>query len=80
MEGPGGGPGRPISRLRPGSKSWDFYTGEDIENGWIVFTGVQSLTVRRMGAKYCGTVITVRILATGNHLEDPGRPGVELTE
>lgn len=32
-----------ISRLRPGTTTWNFYTDADIENGWLVFTDVQSI-------------------------------------
>jgi hypothetical protein len=30
-----------ISRLRPGAKTWDYYTDEDITDGWLVFEGVK---------------------------------------
>lgn len=39
-----------ISPLRPGTKTWDFYAGGDIENGWIVFRGVDDLTIQPPGA------------------------------
>jgi len=38
-----------ISLLRPGAETWDFYTGGDIENGWIVFRGVDELTMQPPG-------------------------------
>jgi hypothetical protein len=31
-----------ISLLRPGTDRWDYYTERDIENGWIVFSGVDT--------------------------------------
>jgi hypothetical protein len=39
-----------ISPLRPGTETWDFYTGEDIENGWIIFRGVDDFTIHPPGA------------------------------
>lgn len=30
-----------ISRLRPGAKTWDFYTDADIPDGWLVFREVR---------------------------------------
>lgn len=32
-----------ISRVRPGSATWDSYTDEDIADAWLVFTGVQKV-------------------------------------
>ncbi|HEY1184905.1 MAG TPA: DUF6258 family protein [Bryobacteraceae bacterium] len=102
-----------ISRLRPGSTSWDFYTDEDISDGWLVFTGVReivfdppgplpddyicglsvvgrepaenrdlySFQLSTAGSRKdgSGTAVSIRILAAGMHLEDPSRPGVEIT-
>lgn len=38
-----------ISRLKPGAKTWDFYTDADIKDGWLVFTGVHSLRLEPVG-------------------------------
>lgn len=32
-----------ISRLRPGTNTWDYYTDADITNGWLVFSDVRSV-------------------------------------
>src|SRR6266487_4039315 len=32
-----------ISRLKSGTKTWDFYSDEDIKDGWLVFSHVQSV-------------------------------------
>lgn len=34
-----------ISRIRSESGDWNFYSDEDIENGAIVFTGIQSISL-----------------------------------
>src|SRR5262244_3161493 len=33
-----------ISRLQPGTDSWNFYSGGDIPDGWVVFTDAVSIT------------------------------------
>lgn len=38
-----------ISRLKPGSETWDFYTDADIEDGWVVFTDVRSVRFEPTG-------------------------------
>jgi hypothetical protein len=38
-----------ISLLRPGKETWDFYTGGDIEDGWIVFRGIDELIIQPPG-------------------------------
>jgi hypothetical protein len=38
-----------ISRVRPGTTTWDFYSERDIENGVIVLTGVESLRLEPGG-------------------------------
>ena len=38
-----------ISRLRPGSKTWDFYTEANIKDGWLVFSDVRSLRFEPAG-------------------------------
>lgn len=38
-----------ISRLQPGAKTWDFYTDEDIKDGWLVFTGIRSVRLEPAG-------------------------------
>lgn len=35
-----------ISLLRPGSQKWDYYSERDIENGWIVFSGVDTFKMQ----------------------------------
>ncbi|AVF35278.1 DUF6258 family protein [Rahnella sikkimica] len=39
-----------ISRLKPGSQNWGFYTDEDIGDGYMVFSGVTSFQVSPPGA------------------------------
>jgi hypothetical protein len=102
-----------ISRLKPGSSTWDFYDGADIKDGWLVFSGVQSLRFEPPGpvpndlindisvrpvvsdptqpvsqfelsigsVDHTGTSteVLVRIEAVGVHLEDPLKPGDEIT-
>lgn len=29
-----------ISRIKENTNSWDYYSDEDVENGWLVFTGI----------------------------------------
>jgi len=38
-----------ISRLRPGTHSWEYYNEKDIEDGLIVLSGVQSITLAPPG-------------------------------
>ena len=102
-----------ISRVRPGTKTWNFYTDADIKDGWIVFSDVRSLrfepagplpndhieivsvqlidVVREKGwwlfelstgsvdETGHSTEVLVRIEASRVHLEDPQKPGVEIT-
>ena len=102
-----------ISRLRPGAKTWDFYTDADIKDGWLVFTGVRAirfepsgplpndlindisvkpihspvgefaylfeLSIGSVGDTGDSTEVWVRIEAGRLHLEDPTKPGVEIT-
>jgi hypothetical protein len=102
-----------ISRLKPGTKTWDFYNEADIKDGWLVFTDVQSLRFEPAGPlpndlinnvsvksidstavrpgfhfelsigsvddKGNSTEVFVRIEASRVHLEDPAKPGVEIT-
>ncbi len=102
-----------ISRLKPGTTIWDYYSAEDIPDGWLVFSQVRSIRFEPPGflpneyindvsaklidpsenhAGYLfelsiGSVaetgdrkeVTVQIEADRIHLEDPARPGVEIT-
>ena len=107
-----------ISRIRNASGNWEFYTEEDITDGRIVFTDVDSLefdppglipndlinslnvesvilegedlntaglylfkaNITSVGPEgYRGQVL-ILIAARGVHLEDPQRPGIEITE
>ena len=102
-----------ISRLKPGTKTWEFYTDADIKDGWLVFSDVRSLrfeppgplpndlindvSVQMIdlieGQRCClfelsissvdesgnSTEVLVRINASRIHLEDPLKPGVEIT-
>lgn len=34
-----------ISFLRPGSSIWDYYSEHDLQDGWIVLSGVDKLTI-----------------------------------
>lgn len=38
-----------ISRLRPGAKTWDFYTDADIADGWLVFREVRGIYCEPQG-------------------------------
>lgn len=33
-----------ISKLRPGTTTWDYYTDEDVVDGWLVFIGVAEIS------------------------------------
>jgi hypothetical protein len=102
-----------ISRLKPGTETWDYYTDADIKDGWLVFTEVGSVRfepagplpndlindvsvklVELPGAEPAclfeisigsvddrgnSTEVHVRIEAGGVHLEDPAKPGMEIT-
>ena len=102
-----------ISRVRPGTKTWNFYTDADIKNGWLVFSDVRSLSFEPSGPlpndfmevmsvqsvesdggqrwwlfepsigsvdeSGHSTEVLVRIEASRVHLEDPQKPGVEIT-
>lgn len=35
-----------ISLLRPGTDKWDYYTERDILDGWIVFSGVDTVKMQ----------------------------------
>ncbi len=35
-----------ISLLQPGTDKWDYYTERDIQNGWIVFSGVDTVKMQ----------------------------------
>jgi len=34
-----------ISFLRPGSTTWNYYSEHDLEEGWIIFSGVDKVTI-----------------------------------
>ncbi len=102
-----------ISRLKPGAKIWDFYTGADITDGRLVFSDVRSvrfdppgplpndlinevsvkaidspekqpsylfeLSVDSVDDTGNRTEVLVRIEASRMHLEDPAKPGIEIT-
>lgn len=38
-----------ISRIRSASGNWEYYNGENIEDGLIVFTGVKSISLEPQG-------------------------------
>src|SRR5947208_9535491 len=38
-----------ISRLRPGTNTWAFYTGGDINDGWLVFNDVTRIQFEPSG-------------------------------
>jgi hypothetical protein len=38
-----------ISRLKPGTKTWDFYVDADIKDGWLVFSNVRSVRFEPTG-------------------------------
>ena len=101
-----------ISRLKPGTKTWDFYAGADIEDGWLVFRDSRSVTFEPSGpipndlindisvkpidsdsSTYLfelsidsvddsanRTEVIIRIQASGFHLEDPTKPGIEIKD
>ena len=102
-----------ISRVKPGAKTWEFYTDADIVDGWLVFSDVRSIRFEPSGPlpndlineisvkptdsrerqpAYLfelsigsvddagnSTEVFVRIEAGRVHLEDPEKPGVEIT-
>ena len=102
-----------ISRLKPGAKTWEFYTDADITDGWLVFSDVHSVRFEPPGPlpndlinevsvkpidsperqpAYLFEVFIDSVDGTGNrtevlvrieagrvHLEDPAKPGVEIT-
>jgi hypothetical protein len=102
-----------ISRLKPGAKTWEFYTDADITDGWLVFSDVRSvrfepagplpndlinevsvkptdspegqpaylfeLSIGSVDDSGNSTEVFVRVEASGLHLEDPSKPGVEIT-
>lgn len=35
-----------ISLLRPGTDRWDYYTERDIQNGWVIFSGVDAVIMK----------------------------------
>lgn len=101
-----------ISRVRSASAQWEFYIDEDIEDGLIVFTGIESVIFEPQGlipndeiefvsieplednkdkflfnlfAVSCDkngkcTEGTIKIIATGIHLEDPHNPDCAIKE
>ena len=38
-----------ISRLRKGSTEWNYYTDKDIDDGWLVFSGLKSVQMSPAG-------------------------------
>jgi len=102
-----------ISRLKPGAKTWEFYTDADITDGWLVFSDAHSVrfeppgplpndVINEVSVKPIDaperqsafqfelstdsvdgtgnrTEVCVRIEASWLHLEDPAKPGVEIT-
>lgn len=34
-----------ISRVKENTDSWNYYSDEDIENGWIIFTGISCIKI-----------------------------------
>jgi hypothetical protein len=38
-----------ISRLKPGTKTWDFYTDADIKDAWLIFSDVWSIQFEPSG-------------------------------
>ena len=102
-----------ISRIRSPSGEWNFYTAEDIADGRIVFTGVESIyfeppgllpndfineiTVRpadgepdkrwvfeasisSVAPDGSSAEVTVRIIGSDVHLEDPARGDLKIRE
>ena len=102
-----------ISRLKPGTETWDYYNEADIKDGWLVFTEVSTVCFEPAGPlpndlindvsvqlvglpgaepaclfvisigsvddSGISTEVHVRIEARGVHLEDPAKPGMEIT-
>ena len=102
-----------LSRIRDPSGHWNFYSDEDIEDAYIVLTGVSSLALEPPGrvpddyfldwrAEIAASTpepsyrvifevgssgnmgpagnVVLTVIATGIHLEDPKRPGEEITQ
>jgi len=34
-----------ISRIEKGTSEWNYYTDEDVKDGWLVFSGMKSLSI-----------------------------------
>jgi len=52
-----------VSRLRPGTDRWDFYTAADVRDGLIVFTGVTTLSFHPPGPLPNDTVNDFTVVA-----------------
>jgi len=53
-----------ISRLRPGTQRWNFYTDEDIDDGWLVFDGVDQFNLQNDGYVPNDLINDIEIVAT----------------
>jgi len=53
-----------ISRLRPGAQEWNFYTDEDIEDGWLVFEGVDRFHLQNDGYVPNDLINDIQVVAT----------------
>lgn len=61
-----------ISRLRPGAKTWDFYSDEDIKDGWLVFTDVRSVRFEPSGPLPNDLINDVSVKAFDSSGSQPG--------
>jgi hypothetical protein len=59
-----------ISRVEPGTESWDYYTDGDIKDGWLVFTKVSSVRFDPAGPLPNDLINDVSV-------EEVDRPGCE---
>lgn len=69
-----------ISRIRDSSGNWNFYTEEDIENGFIVFDSVSSFTLNPQGDLPNDWIDIIRVeKASSKNLETPNESKYKFT-
>jgi hypothetical protein len=58
-----------ISRLEKGTTQWNYYTGEDVDNGWLVFHGLKSVSIAPDGPVPNDFLEVVDVRETGGFYE-----------
>jgi hypothetical protein len=56
-----------ISRIPKGETYWNFYTDEDIDDGWLVFEGVASLSIEPVGAIPDDFIGDITVIPSGDN-------------